>query len=194
MFLAGMLYFSAQIFSLAGVPVTMPASRQSFVVWRPGAIWFVLKLPRPSRAKPSFRVESCAETEELARFSMGALIAAAPHRNEVSMNWRRDCLVGSRFAFFMEVITRPIANSKIARTGNFVSGQRGPDSTRNFLAAFAVPKAKVKLMTSMRLKDQPLSERPRERLAALGPEALSPGELVAILLRTGLKGTNVVAI
>ena len=49
-------------------------------------------------------------------------------------------------------------------------------------------------MTSMRLKDQPLSERPRERLAAFGPDVLSPGELVAILLRTGLKGTNVVAI
>jgi len=49
-------------------------------------------------------------------------------------------------------------------------------------------------MTSMRLKDQPLSERPRERLAALGPEALTPAELVAILLRTGLKGANVLEI
>lgn len=43
----------------------------------------------------------------------------------------------------------------------------------------------------MRLKDQPESERPRERLAAHGPDRLSPAELVAILLRTGLKGTNV---
>src|SRR5438477_3253691 len=122
MFLAGMLYFSAQIFSLAGVPVTMPASRQSFVVWRPGAIWFVLKLPRPSRAKPSFCVESCAETGELARFSMGTLIAAAPHRNEVSINWRRDCLVGSRFAFFMEVITRPHTKFKVCAHGKFCHG------------------------------------------------------------------------
>ena len=46
----------------------------------------------------------------------------------------------------------------------------------------------------MRLKDQPASERPRERLAALGPAALSQAELIAILLRTGLKGMNAVDI
>ena len=46
----------------------------------------------------------------------------------------------------------------------------------------------------MRLKDQPVSERPRERLAALGAEALSHAELIAILLRTGLKGANAVEI
>jgi len=49
-------------------------------------------------------------------------------------------------------------------------------------------------MTGMKLKDQPASERPRERLRDQGPESLSPGELVAILLRTGLKGVNVVEI
>ena len=46
--------------------------------------------------------------------------------------------------------------------------------------------------TGLRLKDQPSSERPRERLAALGPDALSQAELIAILLRTGLKGANAV--
>jgi len=46
----------------------------------------------------------------------------------------------------------------------------------------------------MRLKDQPASERPRERLASQGPDALSPAELIAILLRTGLKGVNVVEV
>ena len=46
----------------------------------------------------------------------------------------------------------------------------------------------------MILKDQPPSERPRERLAAKGPGALSDAELIAILLRTGLKGTNVVEV
>lgn len=46
----------------------------------------------------------------------------------------------------------------------------------------------------MRLKDQPLSERPRERLIEKGADALSPGELVAILLRTGLRGANVLDI
>src|ERR1700712_2418021 len=47
---------------------------------------------------------------------------------------------------------------------------------------------------SLRLKDQPLSERPRERLVARGPTALTHAELIAILLRTGLKGTNVVEV
>lgn len=46
----------------------------------------------------------------------------------------------------------------------------------------------------MRLKDQPASERPRERLVALGAEALSQAELIAIILRTGLKGMNAVAV
>ena len=49
-------------------------------------------------------------------------------------------------------------------------------------------------MTATKLKDQPVSERPRERLRESGPDSLSPGELVAILLRTGLKGANVVEI
>jgi DNA repair protein RadC len=46
----------------------------------------------------------------------------------------------------------------------------------------------------LRLKDQPLSERPRERLAERGPDALTHAELVAILLRTGLKGANAVEV
>jgi DNA repair protein RadC len=40
----------------------------------------------------------------------------------------------------------------------------------------------------VRIKDLPKSERPRERLAALGADALSPSELIAILLRAGTKG------
>ena len=50
------------------------------------------------------------------------------------------------------------------------------------------------MSVGMRLKDQPLSERPRERLAERGPDALTHAELVAILLRTGLKGANAVEI
>ena len=46
----------------------------------------------------------------------------------------------------------------------------------------------------LRIKDQPASERPRERLAAKGPGALTDAELIAILLRTGLKGANAVTI
>ncbi len=47
---------------------------------------------------------------------------------------------------------------------------------------------------SLRLKDQPASERPRERLVARGPDALTHAELIASLLRTGLKGVNVVQV
>ena len=47
-------------------------------------------------------------------------------------------------------------------------------------------------MSGIKLKDQPVSERPRERLREKGADSLSHGELVAILLRTGLKGVNVV--
>jgi DNA repair protein RadC len=50
------------------------------------------------------------------------------------------------------------------------------------------------MQSSLRLKDQPASERPRERLAERGPEALTHAELIAILLRTGLKGANAVEV
>jgi len=49
-------------------------------------------------------------------------------------------------------------------------------------------------VTGLRLKDQPASERPRERLVALGADALSHAELIAILLRTGLRGANAVEV
>ena len=50
------------------------------------------------------------------------------------------------------------------------------------------------MSSSQRLKDQPASQRPRERLAERGPDALSHAELIAILLRTGLKGANVLEV
>lgn len=64
---------------------------------------------------------------------------------------------------------------------------------------FSVPTAQTWFTTldmtpNLRLKDQPCSERPRERLAERGADALSPAELLAILIRTGLKGTNAVAL
>ena len=45
-----------------------------------------------------------------------------------------------------------------------------------------------------RIKDMPDLERPRERLAAHGAEALSPAELIAILLRTGLRGRSAIEV
>lgn len=44
----------------------------------------------------------------------------------------------------------------------------------------------------MKIKDLPKIERPREKLEKYGPEKLSNAELLAILLRTGSKGVNVV--
>ena len=45
-----------------------------------------------------------------------------------------------------------------------------------------------------RIKDLPISERPRERLAQHGAESLSNADLLAILLRTGLRGQSAVSV
>jgi len=42
------------------------------------------------------------------------------------------------------------------------------------------------------IKDMPASERPRERLAEKGADVLKNSELIAILLRTGMKGVSAV--
>ena len=44
------------------------------------------------------------------------------------------------------------------------------------------------------IRDMPADERPRERLARLGAEALGDAELIAILLRTGTKGMSAVQV
>ena len=44
----------------------------------------------------------------------------------------------------------------------------------------------------MAITDWPLAERPREKLLARGPRALSDAELVAIFLRTGIPGSTAV--
>jgi DNA repair protein RadC len=45
---------------------------------------------------------------------------------------------------------------------------------------------------SVRIHDLPPQERPREKLAAHGADALSNAELIAILLRTGMKGISAI--
>ena len=42
----------------------------------------------------------------------------------------------------------------------------------------------------MRIHDLPAHDRPRERLARLGPGALSDAELLALFLRTGHRGAS----
>ncbi|MCX7861299.1 MAG: hypothetical protein N2385_14500, partial [Chloroflexus sp.] len=46
-------------------------------------------------------------------------------------------------------------------------------------------------MLSLRMNELPNHDQPRERLARLGAGALSDAELLAILLRVGVSGTNV---
>lgn len=46
-------------------------------------------------------------------------------------------------------------------------------------------------MTYLTMKEMPKAERPRERLARFGPQSLSTTELLAIILRTGVGGENV---
>jgi DNA repair protein RadC len=50
------------------------------------------------------------------------------------------------------------------------------------------------MTASIRIKDLPNSERPRERLVEHGADALKHSELIAILLRTGLKGVSAIQI
>ena len=52
----------------------------------------------------------------------------------------------------------------------------------------------MKKNTPYRITDFAESERPRERLARLGPKSLSNAELLAILLRVGVKGENAVQV
>jgi DNA repair protein RadC len=49
-------------------------------------------------------------------------------------------------------------------------------------------------MASLLIREMPEHDRPRERLVAKGAEALRNAELIAILLRTGMKGTSAVHI
>jgi DNA repair protein RadC len=46
----------------------------------------------------------------------------------------------------------------------------------------------------MSIADWPAEERPRKKLLARGAEALSDAELLAIFLRTGVKGKSTVAL
>ncbi len=45
-----------------------------------------------------------------------------------------------------------------------------------------------------RIREMPAEERPREKLAAHGATALTSAELIAILLRTGIPGKNVIEV
>jgi len=49
-------------------------------------------------------------------------------------------------------------------------------------------------MTSLKIRELPEQDRPREKLAGSGAASLTDAELIAILLRTGMQGANAVEI
>ena len=51
-----------------------------------------------------------------------------------------------------------------------------------------------KVEYSLTIKELPISERPRERLLHAGAGALSSAELLAVILRVGVGGENVLAV
>ena len=50
------------------------------------------------------------------------------------------------------------------------------------------------MASNIRIKDLPDRERPRERLVEFGAEALRNAELIAILLRSGMKGVSAIQV
>jgi DNA repair protein RadC len=80
--------------------------------------------------------------------------------------------------------------------GNFKIKSSG--GSRRYVHSCLPPVFAVKTTAGMshgiRIKDLPKSERPRERLAELGADALKNSELIAILLRTGLQGVSAIQI
>src|SRR5882762_3021274 len=49
-------------------------------------------------------------------------------------------------------------------------------------------------MAQLKIREMPQDERPREKLLARGPDALTNPEFIAILLRTGRRGMNVIEV
>jgi DNA repair protein RadC len=49
-------------------------------------------------------------------------------------------------------------------------------------------------MSQLKIREMPQDQRPREKLLAYGVSALSDPELIAILLRTGLRGANAIEV
>lgn len=56
---------------------------------------------------------------------------------------------------------------------------------------FTLPAAFMPVHKAMKMREYCLGERPREKLKERGARALGTGELIAVLLRTGIEGRNV---
>jgi DNA repair protein RadC len=69
-----------------------------------------------------------------------------------------------------------------------------PQITEKFILYHSGFMSKHEKETGYRITDLAASERPRERLAEVGAQSLSSAELLAILLRVGVKGENAVQV
>jgi len=67
-----------------------------------------------------------------------------------------------------------------------------PPFAARAVSGILTPMAGTVLEYRALIREMPTDERPRERLRSRGPDALSNAELLAILLRTGSKGENVI--
>ena len=57
-----------------------------------------------------------------------------------------------------------------------------------------IPVANAATVASPKIRDLPVKERPREKMAACGPESLTDAELLAIFLRTGTTGSSAIEV
>ena len=70
-----------------------------------------------------------------------------------------------------------------------------PPRPKTLLSAFPIdPIDPIDPMNSILISDLPADERPRERFERLGASALSVPELLAILLRTGVRGCSAMSV
>lgn len=76
----------------------------------------------------------------------------------------------------------------------FPSARTGPASGYRRSNQPVEPAAPRPAAYSTSIRELPREERPRERLLALGAGSLTNSELIAILLRTGVRGENVVSL
>src|SRR3954467_13257600 len=87
----------------------------------------------------------------------------------------------------------PRVRSKLVYISNRKSALRGA-FLFPAISAFCRLRLALSVHLPLLIKDLPDQERPRERLAAHGADALRTAELIAILLRTGTKGQSAIHI
>jgi len=79
---------------------------------------------------------------------------------------------------------------KLKKVNKFSLFTKAPCILAPYICMKKINKTKTSVRKSA-FADVPLEQRPREKLLARGPVSLSDGELLAVLLNTGIRGKNV---